>query len=69
MSGFPIHPEALSPDCFTSMLREAGAIASGNAVNSFDVGYIGDVIELLGMVTRVRLDYTETKTRRHRRRS
>jgi len=57
MSGFPIQPEQLSAEWFTTVLRDAGAIEAKDEVDSFDVSFIGDGIGLLGMVVRVDLAY------------
>jgi hypothetical protein len=57
MTGFPIQPEQLTAEWFTTMLADAGALAPGDAVTSFSTDFIGDGLGLLGMVIRVHLEY------------
>ncbi len=57
LSNFPVQPEELSAEWFTSMLRDAHKLSATNSVNAFDVSYIGAGVGLLGMVIRVQLSY------------
>jgi len=54
MSTFPVLPEQLTNEWFTSMLRDAKKLGGDNTVTGFDVSYIGDRVGLLGMVIRVK---------------
>ena len=58
MSTFPVLPEQLTNEWFTSMLRDAKKLGGDNTVTGFDVSYIGDGVGLLGMVIRVKLNYS-----------
>ena len=59
MSTFPVLPEQLTNEWFTSMLRDAKKLGGDNTVTGFDVSYIGDGVGLLGMVIRVKLSYSD----------
>ena len=60
MAKFPLQPEQLTNDWFTTTLRSAGVLGASNEVTSFDVSFIGDGVGLLGMVVRVALAYAST---------
>jgi len=62
MATFPLQPEQLTNEWFTRILQESGHLGRSNAVSSFDVGFIGDGVGLLGMVVRVRLTYVSTNS-------
>jgi len=57
MSEFPIQPEQLTAEWFTTMLRGAGVIGDSERVESFEAGLLTD-IGLLGMVLRAELTYS-----------
>ena len=57
MSEFPIHPDQITVEWLTSMLRGSGALESDRSVNGFSSVTIGEGISLLGLVQRVELTY------------
>jgi hypothetical protein len=58
LTNFPVLPEELTNEWFTSTLREAKKLSSGVEVSGFDYSFIGDGVGLLGMVIRVTLNYS-----------
>ena len=57
MNDFPIHPDQVTVEWLTSMLRGASALEPERSVSTFATSTIGDGISLLGLVQRVELTY------------
>jgi hypothetical protein len=58
MNDFPAHPDEITAQWLTKMLRDAGDLDDGGEVVGFETAVIGEGISLLGLVVRVALDYS-----------
>jgi aminoglycoside/choline kinase family phosphotransferase len=57
MANFPVHPDQLSAQWLTGMLRASGALGGDRSVDAFEVTPVGSGTGLLGMVMRIHLQY------------